>query len=613
MNVPDARGAGDRRGAGLRMRRRVPRRHVQRRAAPPAPARQGPGDRGGRAALRTASPRRPWRHLRRRRDTRPPDPVTVHSREADYRRVTMTDPVPQPAPRLLGDGAAAFEAAVDAPATRAGRPPVRHATRRCGRPIRGSRRRIADRLGWLDAPGAFRRPGRRPRGVRRRASSRPGFTTAVVAGMGGSSLAPDVLHRTFGIAGRLADLRVLDSTDPAAVAATVDDLDPLTTLSSSPRNRARRPSRTRSWPTPGTRTSGARRRASPRATRPGRAHRRDHRPGPQPRGDPPPRRAARGVPQPARHRRPLLGADVRRARAGVADRAGPRRAARPAHGDARRAAASRIRRPIPGCRSASRIGTLAQGRPRQADVPRRREIASFGAWAEQLIAESTGKRGVGHRPRRPRAARRGRRLRLGPRLRAADPRRCAATDGRSRDDLATALEAAGHPVHPDRRSPTRSTSAPSSCAGRWRPRSPAPCSGIDPFDQPNVEEAKELTRDVLARHETATATAPQPPRRSSRPDGLALHGDAPLRLTRTAAARRRRARAPPRPPAAERAISRSRHSSRRPRRATTPSPGSGRCCATGRGRRRPPATARASSTPPASSTRAARRSAGSSS
>ena len=54
--------------------------------------------------------------------------------------------------------------------------------------------------------------------------------TAVVAGMGGSSLAPDVLHRTFGsIEGYLA-LRILDSTDPAYVSATLDDLDPLQTL-----------------------------------------------------------------------------------------------------------------------------------------------------------------------------------------------------------------------------------------------------------------------------------------------------------------------------------------------------------------------------------------------
>src|SRR5439155_16724484 len=57
-----------------------------------------------------------------------------------------------------------------------------------------------------------------------------GFTPAVVMGMGGSSLAPAVFRRVFGTATGYLDLRILDSTDPAAVAATVDDLDPLQTL-----------------------------------------------------------------------------------------------------------------------------------------------------------------------------------------------------------------------------------------------------------------------------------------------------------------------------------------------------------------------------------------------
>ena len=48
--------------------------------------------------------------------------------------------------------------------------------------------------------------------------------------MGGSSLAPDVLNRTFGTAEGWLGLRILDSTDPASVAATLDDLDPLATL-----------------------------------------------------------------------------------------------------------------------------------------------------------------------------------------------------------------------------------------------------------------------------------------------------------------------------------------------------------------------------------------------
>jgi hypothetical protein len=55
--------------------------------------------------------------------------------------------------------------------------------------------------------------------------------------------------------------------------------------------------------------------------------------------------------------------------------------------------------------------------------------------------------------------------------------------------------------------------------------------GIDPFDQPNVEEAKQLTRDVLARHEQGAedGTAPHEPIATG--GGITLFGDAVLRLT----------------------------------------------------------------------------------
>ena len=88
---------------------------------------------------------------------------------------------------------------------------------------------IADRLGWLDAPEHFREqiPALEGFGDGLRED---GFAAAVVAGMGGSSLAPEVLLRTFGVAQDWLALRVLDSTDPVAVGAIVDDLDPLSTL-----------------------------------------------------------------------------------------------------------------------------------------------------------------------------------------------------------------------------------------------------------------------------------------------------------------------------------------------------------------------------------------------
>src|SRR6202142_2662172 len=58
---------------------------------------------------------------------------------------------------------------------------------------------IADRLGWLDAPEHFRTqiPALEGFGDGLRSD---GFQAAIVAGMGGSSLAPEVLLRTFGVA-----------------------------------------------------------------------------------------------------------------------------------------------------------------------------------------------------------------------------------------------------------------------------------------------------------------------------------------------------------------------------------------------------------------------------
>jgi transaldolase / glucose-6-phosphate isomerase len=75
-------------------------------------------------------------------------------------------------------------------------------------------------LGWLDEPARMRE--RVPEllefaeGVRR-----DGITDVVVCGMGGSSLAPEVIRRTFGAEG----LHVLDTTHPAAVKALEQHLD----------------------------------------------------------------------------------------------------------------------------------------------------------------------------------------------------------------------------------------------------------------------------------------------------------------------------------------------------------------------------------------------------
>jgi transaldolase/glucose-6-phosphate isomerase len=88
---------------------------------------------------------------------------------------------------------------------------------------------IADRLGWLDLPesmqgrlGALSRLGEQAR--------TEGVRDAVVLGMGGSSLAPEVFSRTFAPGAGFPRLSVLDSTHPQAVAELASRLDLARTL-----------------------------------------------------------------------------------------------------------------------------------------------------------------------------------------------------------------------------------------------------------------------------------------------------------------------------------------------------------------------------------------------
>jgi len=90
-------------------------------------------------------------------------------------------------------------------------------------------RAIATRLGWLEAPFHFADETTELKAFAGEIREE-GFTTAVLGGMGGSSLAPALLSHVFGAAEDGIPVRVLDSTDPAAVAATLDDLDPTATL-----------------------------------------------------------------------------------------------------------------------------------------------------------------------------------------------------------------------------------------------------------------------------------------------------------------------------------------------------------------------------------------------
>ena len=312
------------------------------------------------------------------------------------------------------------------------------------------------------------------------------------------------------------------------------------------------------------------------------------------------------------------GADVRRARAGEPDRPRPRRRSSPRRwrwlGACREPepATEPRRQPRPRDRDAR------QGRPRQADVPARsgdRELRCLGRAAHRRE----------HRQARRRASSRSTASRSASRRSTATIGSSSGCrlSGASGPDVADAD--AARPTRSKRpatrssgsTSPTRSTSAARSFRWEVATAIAGAVLGIDPFDQPNVEEAKELTRELLAgtameRTGRATDAAASTPIATA--GGVALFGDAPLRLSADGdQSARRRAAPSPRPAPAER-LPRDpgvHRADRGPRRGACPDPGApprGDAAA-----RRPPATGRASSTRPASSTRAGRRSAGSSS
>jgi hypothetical protein len=129
-----------------------------------------------------------------------------------------------------------------------------------------------------------------------------------------------------------------------------------------------------------------------------------------------------------------------------------------------------------------------------------RDIASFGLWVEQLIAESTGKEGKGLVPVAEGS--------LGPAsVYGPDRLFVAMTLAGQRDDALTArlgeLEAAGHPVV---RIELKDRYDIGAEFFRW-PFAVAVAGavlGINPFDQPDVAAAKAGTDAVLARGPSAT-------------------------------------------------------------------------------------------------------------
>ncbi len=349
---------------------------------------------------------------------------------------------------------------------------------------------ITDRLGWLDAPSHFTLQIPALEGFGDGAIE-AGFDSAVVMGMGGSSLAPDVFHRTFGTIEGYLGLRILDSTDPAAVAATVDDLDPLETL----------------WivaSKSGTTTEPLAFQADAWARVDAALEERDE-------DDQKPGEFFVAISDPGKSIASIPHHDDLRGQFLNPPDVGGRYSALTYVGlvpasligidlDSLLAAGTAMlglcREPDAAVNPGLQLGLLMGGLARAgrdkltilADEP----ISSFGAWAEQLIAESTGKHGVGivpvdlEPPRDPGS--------YGPdRLFVALS--VAGEDGEAAR-RADALAAAGQPVI------RIELDDPIDIAGemvRWEVATAIAGAvlGIDPFDQPNVEDAKERTRRVL--------------------------------------------------------------------------------------------------------------------
>src|SRR5262245_17047751 len=85
-----------------------------------------------------------------------------------------------------------------------------------------ARRVVENRLGWLDAPATAERE-RDVYETLARAAREQGDRHVILLGMGGSSLCPEVLRRTFPPAPGFPSLAVLDSTHPASVLLAARD------------------------------------------------------------------------------------------------------------------------------------------------------------------------------------------------------------------------------------------------------------------------------------------------------------------------------------------------------------------------------------------------------
>jgi transaldolase/glucose-6-phosphate isomerase len=349
---------------------------------------------------------------------------------------------------------------------------------------------IANRLGWLDVP-----TGMQPELDRVEALAdevrRDGITTVYLLGMGGSSLCAEVMRAVYGVRDGFPGMVVMDTTDEAAITGALASFDPARTLFlvASKSGGTVEPASMEKlyWAHMSAALGAAAGRHFVAVTDPGTglAHLAEER-GYRKIFLNPPDIGGRfsalslfGLVAGA-----LIGAPVREMLSGGADMAEGCRQEN--HQNA-------------GLELGALMGAAAAAGRDKLTVVLPPSLSALGLWIEQLVAESTGKEGKGLLPVVDEP--------LGnPGEYGGDRCFVAISTDRDAPDAARldALEAAGHPVL---RLSTRIAGLGAEFF-RWEFATAIAGAllGINPFDEPNVAEAKDKTKAILAKGDSGGGT-----------------------------------------------------------------------------------------------------------
>jgi transaldolase/glucose-6-phosphate isomerase len=369
-------------------------------------------------------------------------------------------------------------------------------------------------LGWLNVVGEQHK---RIEALSNLANEiqRAGFTHVLLLGMGGSSLGPEVFAETFGRLNGGAELLVLDSTDPAQIRTVESKIDPARTLFivSSKSGSTLEPNILKKYFLEFAKRAVGPGQAGSRfiaITDPGsplqKIAERDRF-----------RHIAYGIPSIGGRYSALSDFGLVPAAVMGLDLG---RLLTAAQTMVYSCAASVPPADNPGAVLGNILGTLGKAGRDKITIIASPGIADFGAWLEQLLAESTGKQGKGLIPIDAEP--------LGPPDVYSTDRlfvyvRLSSEANAKQDDAVAVLERAGHPV-------VRIAVTDRYHIGqeffRWEFATAVAGSilGINPFDQPDVEASKVETRELTSAYERTGKLSPETALLSE--GGVALFADA---------------------------------------------------------------------------------------